>query len=159
MTLQVINYSEGDWCALIVDGVCVYENHSISLQNVKDQVGGNEFKLLDDIDFDGSEDEWYEFIAKYSPKTESTLESNNALVYDMPVKFTSTDNYGCDPEDEDDVYTVYEFIRNVEDGGFTDYDGYGYPVKNSMACRNFIVSPSKVDMIPSDATHIVWYNR
>jgi hypothetical protein len=60
---------------------------------------------------------------------------------------------------EDDVYTVEEFKEMCECGGFIDYDGFGYPVKDSLADENITVFPSKLNKIPLDATHIVWYNR
>lgn len=72
------------------------------------------------------------------------------MPYIDPVKFTTTDRYGCGPRDEDDVYTVAEFI---------DYDGFGYPVKDKLADPYIEIKPSKRKLIPKDATHIVWYNR
>ena len=81
------------------------------------------------------------------------------LDYTREVKFSSTDNYGCGPDDEDDVYTIKEFIENCESGGFIDYDGFGYPVKDSKACTQIIIKPSRVAEIPEDATHIIWFNR
>lgn len=79
--------------------------------------------------------------------------------YNTPVNFTSTDNFGSGPEDEDDVYTVEEFIECVLTCSFTDSDGFGYPVKNRMADESIVIVPSKVDQIPKDATHIVWFNQ
>jgi len=81
------------------------------------------------------------------------------MAYNRAVKFSSTNNYGCGPADEDDVYTVEEFREQVETQGFVDYDGWGYPVKDSKADESILVKPSRVDEIPSDATHIVWYNQ
>jgi hypothetical protein len=81
------------------------------------------------------------------------------MPYTDPVKFSSTNNYGCGKEDEDDVYTVEEFREHVKSGSFIDYDGHGRPVKDGMADRTMIIQPSTVDEIPEDATHIVWYNR
>lgn len=81
------------------------------------------------------------------------------MAYTEPVKFSSTNNYGSGQHDDDDVYTVDEFREQVRTGGFIDYDGHGYPVKGNMADRNRVIRPSTVDSIPSDATHIVWFNR
>jgi len=80
-------------------------------------------------------------------------------MYVTPVKFTATNRYGCGPEDEDDVYTVQEFIEAVEDCAFIDYDGFGYPVKDGLADNKIWIFPSKLHCIPADATHIVWFNR
>ena len=77
--------------------------------------------------------------------------------YCSPVEFTSTNNYGCGP-DEDDVYTVEEFKQLCKAGWFIDYDGFGNPVKDGKAA--FVsIYPSRLQDIPEDATHIVWYNR
>ena len=79
--------------------------------------------------------------------------------YTKPVRFTATDRYGCGPVDEDDVYTVKEFKARVKQGSFIDYDGTGLPVKGNLADSSIWIKPSKLNEIPKDATHIVWYNR
>lgn len=81
------------------------------------------------------------------------------MAYIVPVNFSSTGNYGCGPDEEDDVYTVEEFRQYVEDGSFIDYDGHGYPVKDGLADKTKWIYPSEVKNIPADATHIVWYNK
>lgn len=81
------------------------------------------------------------------------------MAYDYPVKFSSTNNYGCGPSDEDDVYTVEEFVAQCKSGAFIDYDGFGWPVKVDMADKDICVYPSRLESIPQDATHIVWFNR
>ena len=81
------------------------------------------------------------------------------MSYTKPVRFTKTNQYGCGPEGEDDVYTVEEFRARVKDGSFIDYDGIGKPVKDGLADIETWVKPSKLEDIPKDATHIVWYNR
>lgn len=79
--------------------------------------------------------------------------------YTRPVKFSATNRYGCGPDDEDDVYTVEEFLSHCESGSFIDYDGFGYPVKDGKADESLCIYPSRRDEIPKDATHIVWFNR
>ena len=82
------------------------------------------------------------------------------MAYTDPVKFTETNQYGCGPDNEDDVYTIEEFGEQVDDFGFIDSDGWGYPVKDKLADRTIIVKPSSyLADIPKDATHIVWYNK
>lgn len=77
-----------------------------------------------------------------------------------PVNFTKTNQYGCGPDDEDDVYTVEEFLAKVASKAFIDYDGFGHPVKDRMADESIWVRPSTAkEQIPADATHIVWFNR
>jgi hypothetical protein len=80
------------------------------------------------------------------------------VAYTEAVKFSRVNTYGnCG--DEDDVYTVQGFREIVESGGFTDYDGYGHPVRDSLADLRRVIKPSRVNKIPKDATHVVWFNR
>lgn len=81
------------------------------------------------------------------------------MAYTNPVEFTKTGQYGCGPEDEDDVYTIEEFRQLVESRMFVDYDGFGEPVRDGKSDPSICIKPSRLDQIPSDATHIVWYNR
>lgn len=89
--------------------------------------------------------------------------------YTKRVRFTSTNNYGSGPANEDDVYTIAEFNELCKGGLFIDYDGFGSPVKNVnqdpdgkpeyRCATNWIVYPSRYLHVPYDATHIIWYNR
>ena len=75
-----------------------------------------------------------------------------------------------EPIDDDDVYTLDEWIGMVESGGFIDYDGMGdyalngekASLKSSVANRfDPWVYPSDVKKGKIDRrfTHIIWYNR
>ena len=80
--------------------------------------------------------------------------------YKRPVKFKKTNLFGSLPKGYvDDVYTVKEFVESCVDGSFTDYDGWGYPVKDSKANTNIHIYPSTLGHISKDATHIVWFNK
>lgn len=79
--------------------------------------------------------------------------------YTDPVNFTKTGQYGCGPDDEDDVYTIEEFKNLCEHKMFIDYDGFGYPVREKRADKKIIVKPSQITNIPHDATHVVWFNK
>ncbi|GEM_PF-5891219 len=81
------------------------------------------------------------------------------MPYTEPVKFTSTNNYGNGPAAEEDVYTIKEFRQLCLAGAFTDYDGFGNPVKDGKRDPDTWIKPSHVNRMPKDATHIVWYNR
>jgi hypothetical protein len=82
------------------------------------------------------------------------------MAYTRKVNFSATNRYGCGPADEDDVYTVEEFAQLVRDAMFIDYDGFGYPVKDSVADPSIIVRPSSFrQSLPEDATHIIGFNR
>ena len=79
--------------------------------------------------------------------------------YTETVKFTSTNNYGSGPDDENDVYTIAEFMQKCANGLFVDYDGHGHPVKDKKEDPKIFIYPSRLDLIPKDATHICWYNK
>jgi len=79
--------------------------------------------------------------------------------YREKVKFTKTGQYGCGPDHEDDVYTINEFKRLCGNKSFVDYDGHGHPVKDSRSDPDIYIFPSDLEQIPTDATHIIWFNR
>ena len=81
------------------------------------------------------------------------------MAYTQKVIFSKTGQYGCVPDHEDDVYTVDEFTRFCADSLFTDYDGSGHPVREHLADPDIVTKPSRLQDIPANATHIVWYNR
>ena len=73
-----------------------------------------------------------------------------------------TGNYNESHPEPDycDMMTVSEFVECVDSGCFIDFDGFGYPSNGTHMDPNIHVNPSEVpDCIPSDATHIVWFNK
>lgn len=58
-----------------------------------------------------------------------------------------------------DVMTVEDFKSAVERRAFTDYDGSGCPVKDGKMDWQYTIYPSTMEVIPEDATHIVWFNK
>ena len=79
--------------------------------------------------------------------------------YGTKVRFTKTGQYGCGSENEDDVYTIEEFKTYCKRRMFIDYDGFGHPVKDKKSDETIDIVPSRIEDIPEDATHIVWFNR
>lgn len=61
--------------------------------------------------------------------------------------------------DDGDLMTLEDFRGGVESGGFIDYDGHGYPVRDDQVNDNFYVYPSSQDHVPEGTTHILWFNR
>lgn len=59
-----------------------------------------------------------------------------------------------------DVMSLKDFIENVKDGGFIDYDGHGYYVKDGKE-SNIIIHPSDIEhgCIRKDFDSVAWYNR
>jgi hypothetical protein len=80
-------------------------------------------------------------------------------MYTEQIEYSQTGMYGTDPLDKDDVYTIAEFKEFCEEKLFIDYDGFGHPAKGDLADTSIIIKPSALNLIPEDATHIVWYNR
>jgi len=58
-----------------------------------------------------------------------------------------------------DLMTVADFVDNCKDNFFVDYDGNGHPVKDGKMMWSLTIKPSRLDMIPNDATHIMWFNK
>jgi hypothetical protein len=80
-----------------------------------------------------------------------------------------TANYR-DPVDPQlgDLMTIPEYLEAINDGLITDSDGMGNPVKDGLEVAPPVgddgwpawIYPSQgLDVIPEDATHIVWFNR
>lgn len=66
----------------------------------------------------------------------------------------------CEPveRNEGDKMTVDEFRSACATGFFLSSDGSAHPVKNRMKAW-IDITPNTVDLIPPDATHIIWYNK
>lgn len=101
---------------------------------------------------------WPEFVKEMAAEICEPATTTMAN-YTDPVNFTKTNQYGCGPNDEDDVYTVEEFRERCQNKSFVDYDGYGHPVRDKLADESIYIYPSRTEEIPKDATHIVWFNR
>lgn len=55
--------------------------------------------------------------------------------------------------------SVKDFVECCEFGGYTDDDGYGYPILGDFVDDKVVIYPSRRRMIPTEATGIVWFNR
>lgn len=70
-----------------------------------------------------------------------------------------------DVDDPDSIMTLEEWINDVENQCFTDYDGFGYFSDGQFYYPSKgILYPSNVDCIEEDAkkrgfTHVFWINR
>ena len=81
-------------------------------------------------------------------------------IYIGGIKIQTFDEY-------DDVIKIEDWIDAVDDGSFTDYDGYGNLTTPKFGTDKWIVScqsirPSDITRLkltlPKWATHSVWYN-
>lgn len=59
-----------------------------------------------------------------------------------------------DKEWDDDIYTVDEWNKTVEDGWICNDDGCGYWMKDGLKSNDEVFSTPQLD-----ATHVVWYNK
>lgn len=66
--------------------------------------------------------------------------------------------YDQDVPEYGDLMTREEWLNAVETGFFIDYDGMGSPVKDGKMMSGWVF-PSQADMLPEDATHVVWFNK
>ncbi len=71
----------------------------------------------------------------------------------QPIEYSELSTFG-------DVMTLAEFMRNVKDGGFIDYDGFGRYVKDGKE-TNIEIYPSDVKRgtIREGFDTIIWFNR
>lgn len=70
--------------------------------------------------------------------------------------------YSAEIPEYGDVMTVEEFKQACESSLFVDYDGSGWPARNGKMQRGAAddrIKPSRLVDIPTDATHIVWFNK
>lgn len=58
------------------------------------------------------------------------------------------------------VMTLKDFVNNVNDGGFIDYDGYGKYCRDGMM-SNIEIYPGDIkhNKIRTDFDKIIWFNR
>ncbi len=62
-----------------------------------------------------------------------------------------------DDDEDGDLMTVEEFQNACANGSFIDYDGFGDMIVDGKAVGE--ISPSSYMDIPSNVTHVRWYNR
>jgi hypothetical protein len=67
--------------------------------------------------------------------------------------------YTALPGDDPDIYSVKDFTDECVSRNFIDYDGFGNPMRDGRVNPDIIIKPSRLEEIPQDATHIIWYNR
>lgn len=63
-------------------------------------------------------------------------------------------------EEDDDVFTMDDFVSACLSGSFIDYDGFGHYATADMKTYK-VIRPSDVIDQTHDTTytHVVWYNR
>ena len=96
---------------------------------------------------------WSEYKEHMGPewKKLAELSRERRLIESYELKEMST--FG-------DQMSLKEFIGNCEDGGFIDYDGFGYYTKDGKE-SDIIINPSdvKYNKVRTDFDSIIWFNR
>lgn len=96
-----------------------------------------------------------EFVRQSEKILEPIEELKYQLLLIKPANLTPLDNIG-------DLFTMEDFINNVNSGGFIDYDGFGhYATKTHQSDQ--IIKPSHISsgryLKNPQFTHVMWYNR
>ena len=101
-------------------------------------------------DFSKSFEEYQEYL---EPEQSKLWRLNQIKRMIMPYTLEELPDYG-------DVMSLEHFIENVKCGGFIDYDGHGYYVKDGKE-TNIMIHPSDVKegAIRTEFDTIIWYNR
>jgi len=58
-----------------------------------------------------------------------------------------------------DLMTMADFLDHCKNQYLVDYDGTGHPVRDKKMMWSLTIKPSRLKMIPKDATHIMWFNK
>lgn len=112
------------------------------------------YKTLEEQDkkWDFSKDfSSYEKMREKEVKRINVLNREKRMI--MIPEFEELSDYG-------DVMSLKEFIKEVKEGSFIDYDGNGNYVKDNKE-SNIKIYPSDVDhnSIRKDFDTIIWFNR
>jgi hypothetical protein len=85
----------------------------------------------------------------------SKMEEEYSVMTDNQEKIEYTDMVG----EEDDMMTIDEFKQAIQSQAFGPDDGYARPVKDGMISTKLKIFTDTLDMLPKDATHIIWCNK
>jgi len=107
-------------------------------------------KKFENWNYKKSYDEYYEYVR---PEQEKLVELSRKLRLIRSYKLSELSDFG-------DVMLLKHFIECVDCGGFIDYDGFGYYVKDNQE-SDIEIYPSDVkhNMVRKDFDTIIWFNR
>jgi hypothetical protein len=109
---------------------------------------------MDSYDFQKEGTSLQAFQEHCEPESSELAELYRKRRYIQPYKLSESSNIG-------DVMSLDHFIECVKMGGFIDYDGFGYYMKDGME-TDVMIKPSDVkhNMVRSDEfSEIQWFNR
>lgn len=98
---------------------------------------------------------WELFCAYMKPEWDAIAKLGREKRILMTPKFSNDEI-----KSREHVMSLKQFIENVENGEFIDYDGWGKYIRDGKK-SNIIIKPSDVryDSIRDDFDTIIWYNR
>lgn len=104
-------------------------------------------------DINKFQEQYQEFLDNRQPEQSQLIVLERRKRFIMPYELNKKYGFG-------DEMTLEHFINNVKCGGFIDYDGYGYYLKNNMQ-TNVTIHPSDVKHknIRYEFDKIIWLNR
>lgn len=86
--------------------------------------------------------------------TRAVIDGSGNEVGEFTLRDDDQRQYKKDLPDYGDLMTVDQWNESVENGTFTNDDGFGHWVKNNKESEDEVFStPQK------DATHVIWYNK
>jgi hypothetical protein len=96
-----------------------------------------------------------EFVKKLEPELGVLLRLERYKRFFQPVtEWNELSEYG-------DVFSIEEFIEMCDEGGFIDYDGHGYYVKDGKE-SNVMVKPSDITsgyIRDNEFDSVIWFNK
>jgi len=98
-------------------------------------------------------------IKRWIQKHQAAIAAPAERVQTAPAAKAVRNPYTEPVEKDGDLMTRKEYVDCCKVGGFVDDDGYGYAVKRGKMAPSIVLSPSKVDEMPKEITHVVWFNR
>lgn len=99
-------------------------------------------------------------IARNCDSMDATIDDFNIIqeCYNIFQSYNESFKYTEDIDDIGTTFTIEEWKGSVVSHGFIDYDGYGKAIKDGKMTKHCF-SPSEINEVPADATHIQWCNR
>jgi len=98
-------------------------------------------------------DDYQEYLKMREPEVKRLCELDREQRMIMPYELKKLPDYG-------DVMPLKDFLNCVKSGGFIDYDGFGYYVKDNQE-SDIMIHPSDLHYkaIRKDFDTIIWFNR
>ena len=124
--------------------------NELELQKEIEKVENEIEKKFENWNYKKSYDEYFEYVR---PEQEKLAELSRKLRLIRSYKLSELSDFG-------DVMSLKHFIECVDCGGFIDYDGFGYYVKDNQE-SDIEIYPSDVkhNMVRKDFDTIIWFNR